>query len=39
MPLHWKNDMTKGGDYPDFKTSLSSDGDRNIEKTRLWHIQ
>ena len=39
MPLHWQNDMTKGGDYPDFKTSLSSDGDRNIEKTRLWHIQ
>ncbi len=35
-PLHWQNNRTKGDDYPSFKTSISSDGNKNIEKEQSW---
>ncbi|MDY3853136.1 MAG: HNH endonuclease signature motif containing protein [Prevotella sp.] len=37
--LHWQNDQTKGANWPEFKTSLTADGNRNIEKVRSWRHQ
>lgn len=37
VPLHWKNNRTKGDNYPSFKTSVSSDGNKNIEKEQSWN--
>lgn len=37
--LHWQNDQTKGAEWPVFKTSLTADGNRNIERTRVWRHQ
>ncbi len=39
IALHWQNNRTKGADYPNFNTSLTSDGNRNIEKIKKWQIQ
>ena len=36
IALHWKNNKTKGADYPIFKTSITFDGNRNIEKNKKW---
>lgn len=37
-PLHWKNNRTKGDDYPKFDTSVSSKENKNIEKKQSWKI-
>ena len=39
VPLHWKNNRTKGDDYPSFKTSVSSEGNKNIEKEQSWNYK
>jgi hypothetical protein len=39
IALHWQNNRTKGGDYPIFNTSITSDGNRNIERIKKWQIQ
>ncbi|MFD0963239.1 HNH endonuclease signature motif containing protein [Pseudofulvibacter geojedonensis] len=36
MPLNWRNNRTKSDDYPSFKTSVTSDGNKNIEKEKNW---
>ncbi len=36
VPLHWRNNRTKSDDYPEFKTSVTSDGNKNIEKEHPW---
>ena len=28
--------MSKGNEYPQFKTSITSDGNRNVEKEQIW---
>lgn len=38
-PLHWQNNRTKGNDYPKFKTSISSDGNKNVEKEQNWEYK
>lgn len=38
MPIHWHNNITKGNDYPRFKTSVSSDGNYNIRKEQNWKL-
>jgi len=38
-PMHWKNARTKGYKYPCFETSVTSDGEENIEKTQKWKIK
>lgn len=38
MPLHWSNNRTKGDDYPEFKSSVTSEKDKNIEKELGWNI-
>lgn len=39
IALHWRNNNTKGTDYPIFNTSITSKGDRNIEKLKKWEIR
>lgn len=37
-PLHWRNNVQKGDDFPNWTLILTSDGNRNIEKISNWHI-
>lgn len=36
-PLHWLNNRTKGDDYPNFKTAVSSNGNKNVALDKAWH--
>lgn len=38
QPLHWENNRTKADDYPEFKTSISSEDNKNIKKEQSWKI-
>ncbi|MDD3436969.1 MAG: HNH endonuclease signature motif containing protein [Candidatus Gastranaerophilales bacterium] len=38
QPLQWKNNRTKNDDYLGFKTSISSDGTKNIYKEQSWRF-
>ncbi len=37
--IHWQNNITKGADYPKFNTSVTSEGNRNIEQRKKWQLQ
>lgn len=37
--LHWQNNLVKGNDFPQFKTGVTSNGESNIEKIRIWQAQ
>lgn len=37
-PLHWRNNETKGSDTPTFRTSISSEGNHNINCIKSWRI-
>ena len=39
IPLQWENNRTKGDDYPKFKTSISSEGKKNVMKTIFWKLE
>ena len=36
IPMHWRNNRTKGDDYPQWRTSMTSDGVNNIEREQRW---
>ena len=36
--VHWQNNRKKGDDYPRFYTSLSSEGNKNVEKVQSWKV-
>jgi hypothetical protein len=36
--MNWKNNKTKADDFPKFKTSVSSDGSKNIEKEKQFEF-
>lgn len=38
VPLHWRNNNSKSDDYPEWKTTVSSDGVSNSEKVQTWYI-
>lgn len=38
VPLHWRNNETKGNDELEFQTSITSKGNRNIERRRQWIV-
>ena len=38
VPLHWRNNKSKGDDYPRWHTEVTSESDANILKNRLWKI-
>lgn len=35
-PLQWANNRTKGDDYPQWSSAISSDGNQNIKKVQSW---
>ena len=37
-PVQWQNNRTKGDDYPHFETSITSEGNINIEKQLEWVV-
>lgn len=37
-PLHWRNNASKGDEFPTWKTVMSSEGNKNVEKEKHWHI-
>lgn len=39
LPLHWRNNKYKREDYPVCRTCVSSDGNKNIDKIRIWQIE
>lgn len=39
LPLHWKNNVAKSNRYPEFKTVVTSLGNKNIEKERSWTVK
>lgn len=39
VPRQWLNNRTKGDDYPNFKTSVTSQGNKNIYKEESWNIK
>lgn len=38
MAAHWRNYRMKGGDYPTFKSIVTADGNRNVEKVQSWRV-
>ena len=36
QPIHWRNNLSKMDKYPEFRTIVSSNGNRNILKEQLW---
>lgn len=39
QPIHWKNDLQKGSQYPDFTTCITSKERTNIFKIRSWKVR
>lgn len=37
-PLHWRNNVRKDNDYPEWATELTSEGRQNVEREQHWHI-
>ena len=39
LPLHWRNNQSKGDNYPRWTFVLSSEENRNVEKISNWHVE
>lgn len=39
FPCQWENNRTKGDNYPKFKTSITSDGNRNVPSMQSWVVR
>lgn len=37
--LHWQNNVTKGQDFPEFKTCITSEGNSNIKLIKSWKLK
>ena len=37
-PLHYKNNLSKGDNYPEWSTALSSDGVNNVDRVQNWFV-
>ena len=35
-PLHWKNNRSKGDDFPNWNSAVSSEDNKNIHKIQGW---
>lgn len=38
MAAHWRNYRMKGSNYPAFKSIITSEGNRNVEKVQSWRV-
>jgi hypothetical protein len=39
FPCQWENNRSKGDDYPKFKTKITNEGNRNVQKEQLWVVK
>lgn len=39
MPIQWQNNIIKANNYPEFKSMVSSDGNKNTRKEQTWIIK
>lgn len=39
LPLHWHNNRFKGDATPEFKTCITSEGNKNIERIKEWKLK
>lgn len=37
--MHWKNDLCKADDYPFFKSCVTAEENRNINKLQKWEVK
>lgn len=37
-PVHWKNNVKKGDDYPQWQTAITSEKNKNIELEQNWEV-
>ncbi|MBI3233185.1 MAG: hypothetical protein HYZ42_03975 [Bacteroidetes bacterium] len=37
-PIHWKNKKEKAENYPDYRTAITSDNRKNIEKVQAFTV-
>ncbi len=37
--MHWKNDLCKADDYPSFKSCVTAEENRNINKLQKWEVK
>jgi len=37
-PLHWKNNRSKGANYPTYQAAVRADGDRNVDSVRTFEV-
>ena len=38
-PMHWRNNLKKSDDYPNFLSEITSEGNQNIEFIKSWQIR
>lgn len=38
-PMHWRNNLKKSDDYPNFLSEITSKGNQNIEFVKTWQIK
>ena len=37
-PLHWKNNHSKGANYPTYQAAVRADGDKNVDSVRTFEV-
>lgn len=37
-PMHWKNNVSKGTDYPSYRAVVKSDGSKNVESETFFTV-
>ena len=38
IPIHWRNNVIRANNYPVFKSGVSSEGGKNVDKEQSWQI-
>lgn len=38
IPCQWLNNVAKGNSFPEFKSKITSKGERNVKSARVWII-
>lgn len=38
LPMHWRNNVNKANNYPEFTSVVTSEGNGNIDREQPWRI-
>lgn len=38
LPMHWRNNVNKANNYPEFTSVVTSEGNSNIDREQPWRI-